>query len=82
MNEVIQKLHITDKEGWFSITHKTLAHHGAGGILTRYDGSVSKLLAHVFPEYKQACRETVQNMVNELKLSKVEDLLHVPIEYS
>ncbi len=80
MNKIASKLNITSPEGWFRISQPTLQQHGAGSLLaSKYDNSPSKMLATIYPEYKQACRHFVMELVRELKLSKVEDVMFVPL---
>ncbi len=80
MDDLAKKLNIADFEGWYKIKIKTLEEHGGAALLKKYS-VVSKLLTAVYPEYQKACRESVMKLVNNLKLSKVEDLLNVPHEY-
>ncbi len=63
------------------MTTKTLRKHGAYGLLSKYDSSVSKMLTTIYPEYQQAIRNSVMQIVKQLQLSKVEDLLDVNPEY-
>ncbi len=49
--ELAKKLNITNQQEWYKVTKATLLRHGCGGLLQKYDGSPSKLLAAVFPEY-------------------------------
>ncbi len=81
MDNLAKKLGIVDMEGWYSITAKTLQMNGGSTLARKYNGSVFKMLAILYPEYKQACRDFVMNIVKELKLSKVEDVIQVPLEY-
>ncbi len=79
--KLAKKLNIDSVEDWYSVPVQEFQQHGGGGLLGKYSSSPSKLLAAVFPEYKQAGRNFVMNIVNELKLTNVEDILHVPIQY-
>ncbi len=79
LEKIVQTSHLP---GITSLTKSILRQNGAGGLLHRYNTSVSKLLATVYPEYRQLCRDSVTRLVNQLKLSKVEDLLQVPRKYA
>ncbi len=81
MDNLAKQLHITSHEDWHKVTHDILRQHGATGLLNRYNGSFSKLLTTLYPEYKKACRDLIMSIVTELKLSKVQDVVDVPIEY-
>ncbi len=52
MNELAEKLNITDQEGWYKVTTKSFLQHGGMGLLEKYNNSPSKLLSTVYPEYK------------------------------
>jgi len=52
MDDLAKALQITDMSGWYAITRSEFAKHGGQGLLTRYNGSPSKLLRTVYPEYK------------------------------
>ncbi len=82
MNAIASKLQISDPRDWYKITCKCmLQQKGGSGLLAKYKGSMSKLLATLYPEYRQACRDTVCSIVHDLKLARVEDLIHVPLQY-
>jgi hypothetical protein len=51
MNDLAKKLNITDYEGWYTVTNRTIRQHGGHGILNQYSQSVSKALAAIYPEY-------------------------------
>ncbi len=51
MEDLAKKLNIGDKEGWQTITGYTMYQHGAAGLLARYNNSMPKLLAAMYPEY-------------------------------
>ncbi len=79
MDALAQKLDIKAASDWFRVTEKMIHENGGGGLLTTfYNGSLSKLLSTVYPEYQRACRTAVLRVVNDLKLNKMEDLLDVP----
>ncbi len=73
MEDLASQLHIRD---WSHITSTSLHHHGGGGLLKKY-GSLSKLLASLYPEYTQTCKDAVHQVMQELKVNQVKDLLHV-----
>ncbi len=81
MNELAKKLNITDTLEWSKITSTVLKNNHGNGMLQKYNGSTSKLLLAVNPHFYQACRDLVLRIVGDLKLSKVEDILHAPMEY-
>ncbi len=81
MDKFAKKLNITSEEQWHTITWATLKRHGASVLLSKYNGSVSKLMSTVYPEYRQTCRKSVLKLVEELKLMKVQHLITVPREY-
>ncbi len=80
MDELAKKLNIADPVQWKTKSTHTLQQNGAYGMLNRYN-SMGHLLTTVYPEYKQACRDFVLNVVRDLKLNSVKDILTVPIEY-
>jgi hypothetical protein len=51
MNQLATKLNITSLDGWYNITGKYITNNGGGGLLKRYEGSISKLLSAIYPEY-------------------------------
>ncbi len=81
MHELAEKLNISDTKGLYSLTSQMIRLHGGNSLLEKYNGSVSKLLAAVYPSYKHSCRELVMNVMKDLKMKKVDDLVHAPVEY-
>ncbi len=81
MDQLAKKLNITDQTAWNQLTIKTVLQNGGASLLYIYRGSLSKLLSSVYPEYKQACRNFVHTIMQDLKLSKVQDVATVPLEY-
>ncbi len=51
MDNLAKKLNIVDHSKWYQVTFKVLREEGAGTLLAKYDGSPSKLLQAVYPEY-------------------------------
>ncbi len=51
MENLAKRLNIRDQEGWYSLTLNTLKQNGGYGLLQKYNGSPSKLLTNVYPEY-------------------------------
>ncbi len=51
MDKLATTLHITRFEDWQQITVSTIRKHGGHQLLAKYNGSPSKLLASVYPEY-------------------------------
>ncbi len=81
LDALAQQSTINEPQVWFKITASLLHRHGQSALLPRYDNSLSQLLASVYPEYKQACRELLMNTIQEWKLNGVLDALNVPIQY-
>ncbi len=81
MAELAQKLNITDVKGWKHLTKRSLVKHGGQTLLRKHDGSLSKLLTTLCPEYKTMCKDFVQSVMNDMKLSKVEDITTIPLKY-
>ncbi len=81
MDSIASQLNITNVSGWSYITSTSVQQYGGATLLQKYKGSLSKLLVSVYPEYKQFCRDCAMIMVQDLKLSKPDDLVHVPTEY-
>ncbi len=77
LDEFMQKNQIKQ----IQITTTLLQKHGGSGVLTKYGGSVVKMLSTLYPDYKQMCRDWVVNVVHELKLKNTEDIVNVPQEY-
>ncbi len=80
IDQLVKKLNL-ENEGLENLTLRALQKHGGGYLLKKYDYSISKLLATISPDYHQKCRQFVMNIVKDLRLSKVEDMLQVPLEY-
>ncbi len=51
LENLAQNLKITDKEGFYSISSKTVKQYGGSNVLRQYGGSRSRLLESIFPEY-------------------------------
>ncbi len=51
MDNLAKKLNITDQEGWYKITVRSLRSNDAGGLLKRYNDSPFKLLSKLYTEY-------------------------------
>ncbi len=51
LNNLAKKLNINDLSGWYKITQYILEEQGGGGLVRKYNGSPSKLLQTVYPEY-------------------------------
>ncbi len=51
LDALAKRLNITDQEDWYKVTRKVFVQNGAGGLLQKYSGSPSKLLAAIYPEY-------------------------------
>ncbi len=49
------KLNIKEREGWYNTTISIVSQHGGSKLASKYDGSLSKLLSHVYPEYPYPC---------------------------
>ncbi len=81
MDDIEMKLQVTKPEDWFQLTSAMIQQYGGGGLLSIKYNSIPKLLSALRPEYKTACRNFVLRIVKEFNLSKVEDILHLPLEY-
>ncbi len=79
--QLVKRLNINSTEEWWTLSQATLHAHGGAGLVKKYGGSTIHLLTTVYPEYKQACRDTILNLVQKLKLSSVAELLKVHTEY-
>ncbi len=51
MDSLAIELKIRNQEEWYHVTNKMLLQHGGHGLLVKYNGSIVKLLASVYPEY-------------------------------
>ncbi len=51
MNNLAKKLQITDAKEWYHVSTTMLKHHGASGLLQQFNGSPSKMLKSIYPEY-------------------------------
>ncbi len=63
-----------------NITTASITQHGGATLLRQY-GSIWRLLASLYPEYKQAGRAVIATIMKELKLSRVEQVVHVSMTY-
>jgi len=52
MEEISPKLGVKELSDWYKVSNQLLVDHGASGLLTRYGGSLSALLAKLYPDYK------------------------------
>ncbi len=55
LDELAKKLNILDQAGWYNVSRGIISDHGGAGLITKYGGSVKKLLMHVYPEYPKSC---------------------------
>ncbi len=53
MDELAQKLNITDHTGWYMVTNKMIQSHGAKILLTKHKNSMKTLLTSVYPKYQR-----------------------------
>ncbi len=81
LDDLAKKLNFIDLRGWHTLSRSILQEHGGYGLVQKYEGSISKMLTSVYPEYKDACREEVIRIVHDRNLSKVEELVKVSTEY-
>ncbi len=51
LDQIAKTLNITNQNGWYRVTLKTLLQHGGSELLELYNDSTSKLLSTVYPEY-------------------------------
>ncbi len=80
LNTMAKNLNILEQGGWFTVTRDMLRQHGATQLLNKY-GSLGKALATLLPEYKEACRKRLLSIAQDCKLSKIDDLVNVPVTY-
>ncbi len=81
LDKLAKKLNLTDGKSWCQLTSSLLDQHGGAALKQKYNGSIGKLLAHLNPNYKSMCRNVVQDIARELKLSTLEDIVNVPLSY-
>ncbi len=62
LNEIGQKLNITNQSDWYSITSEAFRKVGGTPLLNKYNGSLSKLLVTVYPEYQQINEELASHI--------------------
>ncbi len=79
MTAFMTKLEITSVDEWHKISTKLLQQHGGTGLLNKYGGSFIKLLTTLYPEYKKFCRDMMLKLANEMKLSRMEDIVQIPL---
>ncbi len=51
MEDLTKKLNITSKEEWYRLSSSFVKSHGGYSLLKKYNGSASKLITTVFPQY-------------------------------
>ncbi len=51
MDGLAKKLNITDYQSWYAVSNAVIRSNGGGGLLHKFNGSPTKLLQHVYPEY-------------------------------
>lgn len=78
---MIKRLQIRDTGDWCKLTSSIVKQQGGRGLLNQYPGGLGKLLSTLSPSYHKTCRALVLDLMKDLKLQKVEDLLHVPVQY-
>ncbi len=81
MDELAAKLNVTKPSDWLKVTTTSLQQQGASSLIKKYNGSLTKLLTTIYPEYKQVCRDAVMKMVKDMKVNNVQELVHIPVEY-
>ncbi len=57
MDDLAKKLNISSHGGWYSVRGADLKRNGGWGLLQKYNGSTSKLLMTIYPEYPLMMRE-------------------------
>ncbi len=80
IHKIAKDLQISSPQDWFHVTCAHLRQYSGSILLTRYK-SLSKVLTALVPEYKQACRDFVMQMVHDMNLSSAADLVK-QIEYT
>ncbi len=81
MDSLAKKLDVVHATDWRNVTGVMVKQNEGESLLKKYHGSLSKLLASVYPEYKQLCRNFVLRLVADMKLSTIEAVLTVPSLY-
>lgn len=51
LNDLAKKLNITSPSGWHKMSGPIIEQHGGAVLLNKYNGSITKLLSTVYPEY-------------------------------
>ncbi len=52
LDDIAKNLKITDTDGWYKVTTKVIQQQkGGSGLLSKYNGSLARLLVTVYPEY-------------------------------
>ncbi len=74
LSRISNTLNISSTEQWFDISPTTFSRYDGGGLV-RHHTSLGKVLSTVYPEYKKLCQDKVLHMVNDMKLSSIEDLI-------
>ncbi len=70
MDELAEKLGITNVDGWYKITATTVQQHGGASLLKQYyDNSLSKCLTSVYPEYQYSNYNTMKGQIVEIHWS-------------
>lgn len=68
MDNIARKMNIHSPEGWYQITKSTIFEFGGKDLLDKYyQGSISKLLQTVYPEYLLSIKYKEYDTINQNK---------------
>lgn len=81
LDNLSKKLNIKHVHDWFRITTTKFQAKGGSTLLRKYNGSLGNMLATVYPEYKQTCRDISFQLLHELKLKTLQELCHISKVY-
>ncbi len=84
VNSIFKRMTVHDVKDFPKVlTSEFLQAGGASGrtLFRIYNCSLTKMLASLYPEYRQLCRDFLNDVIKENNLAKVEDITTLPIEY-
>ncbi len=65
MDDLAEKLNITDPNQWYRVTTTVIAKHGGNTLLEKHNGSIKKILESVYPEYPVCTSTNFQGVSTE-----------------
>jgi len=57
MDDIAKKCNVNNREDWYNMTTKKIQHYGGSGLLTKYNGSLFKLLQNVYSDHNWDVRK-------------------------